>query len=121
MACPSNTRSRKKSAKREPGKSHREFRDACRAYAGKQIDRQREDFKRLGIFGEWDQPFRTMDFSFEADIVRALGKLYAKGYIVRGFKPVYWNVVDASALAETEVEYQEKTSFAIDVRFGVGG
>ena len=109
----------KKIGKAGTRKSHREFRDACRAYAGKQIDRQREDFKRLGIFGEWDQPFRTMDFSFEADIVRALGKLYAKGHIVRGFKPVYWNVVDASALAETEVEYQEKTSFAIDVRFGV--
>ena len=100
-------------------KTPREFRDACREYALRQIEKQREDFKRLGIFGEWEMPFRTMDFRFEADIVRALGRLHAKGHIVRGFKPVYWNVADASALAETEVEYRERTSPSIDVRFGV--
>ncbi len=109
----------KKCGKAGSRKTHREFRDACREYAGRQIEKQRKDFKRLGIFGEWDRPYRTMDFSFEADIVRALGKLYAKGHIVRGFKPVYWNVADASALAETEVEYREKTSPAIDVRFDI--
>ena len=100
-------------------KNHKEFRDACREYANKQIDNQRKDFKRLGVFGAWNQPYRSMDFSYEADIVRALGKIYAKGHIVRGFKPVYWSVVGASALAEAEVEYQDKISFAIDVRFTV--
>ncbi len=100
-------------------KNHKEFRDACREFASKQIDKQRTDFKRLGIFGEWEQPYLTMDFSYEADIVRALGKIYAKGHIVKGFKPVYWSVVGASALAEAEVEYQDKTSFAIDVRFSI--
>ena len=111
----------KKIGKAGTKKTYKEFRDACRVYAEKQIDKQREDFKRLGVFGEWDQPYRTMDFSFEAEIIRALGKIYAKGHIVRGFKPVYWSVVGASALAEAEVEYQDKTSFAIDVRFKVIG
>lgn len=109
----------KKIGKAGVKKTHKEFRNACRKYAGKQIDKQRNDFKRLGIFAEWEQPYRSMDFSFEADIVRALGKIYANGHIVKGFKPVYWSVVGASALAEAEVEYQDKTSFAIDVRFKV--
>ena len=107
----------KKIGKAGTKKTLKEFRDACRVYAEKQIDKQRIDFKRLGIFGEWDNPYRTMDFSFEADIVRAIGKIYSKGHIVRGFKPVYWSVVGGSALAEAEVEYQDKTSFAIDVQF----
>ncbi len=109
----------KKIGKAGTKKSYKEFRDTCREYASKQIDRQRKDFKRLGIFGAWQQPYRTMDFSYEAAIVRALGKIYANGHIVRGLKPVYWSVVGASALAEAEVEYQDKTSFAIDVRFSV--
>ena len=109
----------KKIGKAGTKKTHKEFRDACRVYAEKQIDKQRADFKRLGIFGEWDEPYRTMDFSFEADIVRAIGRIYSKGHIVRGFKPVYWSVVGGSALAEAEVEYQDKTSFAIDVQFHV--
>ncbi len=109
----------KKIGKAGTRKSHSEFRAACRDFASKQIAKQREDFKRLGIFGEWNKPYLTMDFGVEADIVRSLGKLYAKGHVVRGFKPVYWNVVDASALAETEVEYHEKTSPAIDVRFSI--
>ncbi len=107
----------KKIGKAGTKKTHKEFRDACRVYAEKQIDKQRTDFKRLGIFGDWDNPYRTMDFSFEADIVRAIGKIYSKGHIVRGYKPVYWSVVGASALAEAEVEYKDKTSFAIDVQF----
>ena len=107
----------KKIGKAGTKKTHKEFRDACRTYAEKQIDKQRADFKRLGIFGDWDHPYRTMDFSFEADIVRAIGIIYSKGHIVRGFKPVYWSVVGGSALAEAEVEYQDKTSFAIDVQF----
>ena len=109
----------KKIGKAGARKSHREFREGCRKYAGRQIEKQREDFKRLGIFGDWDRPYLTMDYKVEADIVRALGRLYEKGHIVRGYKPVYWNVVDASALAETEVEYREKISPAIDVRFSV--
>jgi len=109
----------KKIGKAGTKKTHKEFRDACRVYAGKQIDKQRTDFKRLGIFGEWDGPYRTMDYSFEADIVRAIGRIFSKGHIIRGFKPVYWSVVGGSALAEAEVEYQDKTSFAIDVQFNV--
>lgn len=109
----------KKIGKAGDKKSYKEFRSACREYASKQIIKQCADFKRLGIFGVWEEPYRTMDFSFEADIVRALGKIYANGHIVRGFKPVYWSVVGASALAEAEVEYQDKTSFAIDVKFSV--
>lgn len=109
----------KKIGKASVKKNHKKFRDACREYANKQIDNQRKDFKRLGIFGAWNQPYRSMDFGYEADIVRALGKIYAQGHIVRGFKPVYWSVVGASALAEAEVEYQDKISFAIDVRFTV--
>jgi len=107
----------KKIGKAGAKKTHKEFRDACRVYADKQVDKQRTDFKRLGIFADWDKPYRTMDFHFEADIVRAIGKIYSQGHIVRGFKPVYWSVVGGSALAEAEVEYQDKTSFAIDVQF----
>ncbi len=109
----------KKIGKAGTKKTHKEFRDACRLYAGKQIDKQRVDFKRLGIFGEWNEPYRTMDFGFEADIVRTIGRIFSKGHIIRGFKPVYWSVVGGSALAEAEVEYQDKTSFAIDVQFKV--
>lgn len=109
----------KKIGKAGTKKTHKEFRDACRVYANKQVDKQRTDFKRLGIFAEWDEPYRTMDFSFEADIVRSIGKIFSKGHIVRGFKPVYWSVVGGSALAEAEVEYQDKTSFAIDVNFQI--
>ncbi|MFM1897136.1 MAG: hypothetical protein RLZZ385_2210 [Pseudomonadota bacterium] len=99
--------------------SHAEFRRACREYASQQVEIQKKDFIRLGVFGDWDNPYLTMSFRTEADIVRALGKIAANGHLVKGFKPVYWSVVGASALAEAEVEYREKTSFAIDVRFAV--
>ena len=99
--------------------SHAEFRKACRVYAAKQVENQKKDFIRLGVFGEWDNPYLTMDFATEANTVRALGRIAANGHLVKGFKPVYWSVVGASALAEAEVEYQDKTSFAIDVRFPV--
>jgi isoleucyl-tRNA synthetase len=99
--------------------SHAEFRKACRVYAAKQVENQKQDFIRLGVFGEWDNPYLTMDFITEANTVRALGRIAANGHLVKGFKPVYWSVVGASALAEAEVEYQDKTSFAIDVRFPV--
>jgi len=93
------------------------FRQACRDYATKQIAGQKEDFIRLGVMGEWDKPYLTMDPQVEAGIVRALGKIVAKGHLVRGFRPVYWSVVGQSALAEAEVEYQDKISVQIDVRF----
>lgn len=98
---------------------HVAFRQKCRDYARKQVEGQKKDFIRLGVLGEWDTPYLTMDFKTEADTVRALGKIVENGHLHKGFKPVYWSVVGASALAEAEVEYQDKTSFAIDVCFGV--
>ena len=93
------------------------FRKACREYAAKQVAGQKKDFIRLGVLGDWEKPYLTMDFKFEADIIRALGKIIENGHLQKGFKPVYWSVVGGSALAEAEVEYQEKQSTAIDVRF----
>ncbi len=93
------------------------FRQKCRDYAARQVEGQKRDFIRLGVLGEWDNPYLTMDHRFEADIVRALGRIIDNGHLQRGFKPVYWSVVGASALAEAEVEYQDKTSFSIDVAF----
>jgi isoleucyl-tRNA synthetase len=94
-----------------------EFRRLCREYATRQIDLQRADFKRLGVLGEWENPYRTMDFKYEADIVRALAKVYARGHVVRGSKPVYWCFDCGSALAEAEIEYHDKGSPAIDVAY----
>jgi len=96
-----------------------EFRDACRKYAAKQVDGQREDFKRLGVISDWDNPYLTMDYKFEADIVRALGKVIDNGHLHKGSKPVHWCASCGSALAEAEVEYEDKHSPAIDVRFGI--
>ncbi len=96
-----------------------EFRKACRIYAGKQVDKQRTDFKRLGVTGDWDNPYLTMDYHFEADIIRTLGRIVENGHVQKGFKPVHWCTDCGSALAEAEVEYQDKDSFAIDVRFAV--
>ncbi|MCF6235730.1 MAG: isoleucine--tRNA ligase [Gammaproteobacteria bacterium] len=93
------------------------FRKACREYAKKQVDKQREDFIRLGIWGDWDQPYLTMDYSFEADIIRSLGRIVKAGHLHKGAKPVHWCPSCGSALAEAEVEHQDKTSPAIDVRF----
>ena len=95
------------------------FRKACREYAGKQVNIQKEAFIRLGILGDWDNPYLTMDFAFEADIVRSLGKITQKGHITQGAKPVHWCTDCGSALAEAEVEYEDKHSPAIDVRFQV--
>lgn len=95
------------------------FRAKCREYAAKQVKGQMNDFKRLGGLADWDNPYLTMDPKVEANTVRALGKIAENGYLERGFKPVYWSVVGKSALAEAEVEYEEKTSFAIDVMFEV--
>lgn len=98
---------------------YKTFRQKCREYAMKQVEGQKKDFVRLGVLGDWDNPYLTMNYAFEADIVRALGKIAENGHLVKGFKPVYWSVVGGSALAEAEVEYHEKTSFSIDVRFPV--
>ena len=95
------------------------FRQACRTYAGKQVNIQKEEFIRLGVLGDWENPYLTMDFSFEADIVRALGKITANGHLHKGAKPVHWCTDCGSALAEAEVEYEDKHSPAIDVRFQV--
>ncbi|WP_373088139.1 isoleucine--tRNA ligase [Zhongshania sp.] len=93
------------------------FREKCREYAYKQVNGQREDFKRLGVFGDWGNPYLTMDFGFEANIIRALGKIVDNGHLHKGFKPVHWCMDCGSALAEAEVEYKDKTSPAIDVAF----
>ncbi|HEX5636658.1 MAG TPA: isoleucine--tRNA ligase, partial [Gammaproteobacteria bacterium] len=95
------------------------FRTQCRDYAQSQVSNQREDFKRLGVLGDWENPYLTMDFKFEANIVRSLGRIIANGHLHKGSKPVHWCLDCGSALAEAEVEYQDKTSAAIDVAFRV--
>ena len=97
--------------------SAEQFRTACREYAATQVDGQRRDFKRLGVLGDWEHPYLTMDFAFEANIIRSLGRIIANGHLSKGEKPVHWCVDCGSALAEAEVEYEDKTSHAIDVRF----
>jgi len=96
-----------------------QFRELCRAYAKEQIERQKKDFIRLGVLGDWDHPYLTMDFKTEADIIRTLGTIYERGYLYQGYKPVNWCLDCQSALAEAEVEYEDKTSPAIDVGFEV--
>lgn len=99
--------------------SAKDFRQACRDFARSQVDLQRNDFKRLGVVGDWDHPYLTMDFNYEATTIRALAKMIEKGHLHRGQKPVHWCTDCGSALAEAEVEYQEKISPAIDVAFEV--
>ena len=89
-------------------------RKLCRSYAKVQIERQKADFIRLGVLGDWDNPYLTMNYRTEADIVRTLGKIHQNGYLVQGKKPVHWCIDCGSALAEAEVEYEDKTSPAID-------
>ena len=96
-----------------------QFRELCRDYAASQIERQKADFIRLGVLGDWDHPYRTMDFGFEAGIMRTLGQILSQGYLYQGAKPVHWCMDCGSALAEAEVEYEDKTSIAIDVAFAV--
>lgn len=95
------------------------FRELCRAYASEQVEKQKKDFIRLGVLGDWDNPYLTMDFKTEADIMRALGDIYKNGYLYQGSKPVHWCVDCGSALAEAEVEYEDVNSPAIDVGFKV--
>ena len=97
--------------------SEAEFRQNCRDFAAEQLSNQRVEFKRLGIIGDWDNPYLTMNFANEANIVRALGKIIEAGHIYKGVKPVYWSWGAHSAMAEAEIEYEDKTSTAIDVRF----
>ena len=89
----------------------------CRAYAAAQIEQQKKDFQRLGVLGDWDDPYLTMAYRNEADEIRVLGKLLQKGYVYRGLKPVNWCFDCGSALAEAEVEYMDRSDFAIDVGF----
>ena len=91
------------------------FRELCREYAAEQIARQKKDFIRLGVLGDWDNPYLTMDFKTEADTVRMLGEIYKSGYLYRGAKPVQFCLDCGSSLAEAEVEYKDKVSPAIDV------
>jgi isoleucyl-tRNA synthetase len=97
----------------------RAFRAACRAYAETQIDLQGRDFRRLGILGDWDRPYLTMSPRYEAQQLRAFGRIIANGHLYKGVKPVYWCLDCRSALAEAEVEYEERTSPSIDVAFRV--
>ncbi|PTU64333.1 MULTISPECIES: isoleucine--tRNA ligase [Chromobacterium] len=95
------------------------FRELCREYAKEQVARQKKGFIRLGVLGDWDNPYLTMDFKTEADIVRTLGKIFENGYLTKGEKPVHWCIECGSSLAEAEVEYEDKLSPAIDVGFKV--
>jgi isoleucyl-tRNA synthetase len=97
----------------EPNKQ----RALCRAYAAEQIERQKADFQRLGVLGDWDHPYKTMDFATEAGEIRAIGRIWKNGLLYRGLKPVNWCIDCGSALAEAEVEYEDRTSPAVDVAF----
>lgn len=97
------------------------FRRACREYAAEQVAKQKADFIRLGVLGDWDNSYQSADFSAEAGILRALARVIDKGHFYRGLRPVYWCRACASALAEAEVEYRDKTSAAVDVRFCEAG
>jgi len=93
------------------------FRAKCREYATEQIAGQSRDFQRLGVLGDWDKPYRTMDFAFEADMLRALARVIERGHLARGVKPVHWCFDCGSALAEAEIEYADKVSPAVDVAY----
>ena len=97
----------------------KKFRELCRGYAATQVEKQKNDFIRLGVLGDWNQPYLTMNFETEADIMRSLGHIHQNGYLYQGSKPVHWCVDCGSALAEAEVEYEDKTSPTIDVGFKV--
>ncbi len=97
------------------------FRKKCREYAEKHVKIQRRSFRRLGIFGEWDEPYLTMNFDYQAEIVRRLGRFFSQGAVYRGLKPVYWCADCRTALAEAEVEYQDHTSHSVYVRFPLTG
>ena len=94
-----------------------DFRTACHDYAEKYVQKQKEGFMRLGVIGDWEHPYRTMDKGFEAEEVRVFGKMYRGGHIYKGFKPVYWCAKDETALAEAEIEYQDDPCTTVYVKF----
>ncbi len=94
-----------------------QFRQKCREYATEQIELQRQGFKRLGVVGDWENPYRTLDFRFEANEIRALARVVENGHLTRGVKPVHWCFDCGSALAEAEIEYQDKVSPAVDIAY----
>jgi len=102
-------------AKVSPG----EFRRLCREYATRYVDQHRKDFKRLGVFGRWEDPYLTMSNQYEATVAGAFLDFMEKGYVYRGLKPVYWCIQDSTALAEAEVEYEDHTSPSVWVKFPV--
>jgi isoleucyl-tRNA synthetase len=108
-----------KKLNKKEGVSDKEFRDLCRKYALEQVERQKKDFIRLGVIGDWENPYLTLNKEFEASTIKALEKIYNNGHLKKGFKPVNWCVKIQSALAEAEVEYKEKESTAIDVKFKI--
>ena len=93
------------------------FRNKCKDYALKQVVKQRTDFKKLGVIGDWENPYLTLDSKFEAEQIRVFGKMVDKGYIYKGLKPIYWSPSSESALAEAEIEYRDHTSPSIYVGF----
>jgi isoleucyl-tRNA synthetase len=96
-----------------------EFREHCKQYALKYVDLQRREFKKLGIFGEWDKPYLTIDHPYEAKIIELFGNLAEKGYVYRGLKPIHWCPTDQTALAEAEIEYEDDRSPSIYVKFQI--
>ena len=96
-----------------------DFRSACEAYAEKYIQRQMDGFKRLGVIGDWEHPYKTMNKGFEADEIRIFGKMYLNGHIYKGLKPVYWCAKDETALAEAEIEYQDDPCTTVYVKFPI--
>jgi Isoleucyl-tRNA synthetase (EC 6.1.1.5) len=94
-----------------------EMQAKSRAFATEQIAQQMQDFKRLGVLGEWDNPYKTMNYANEAGELRALKRVMERGYVYRGLKPVYWCFDCGSSLAEFEIEYQDKKSQTLDVAF----
>ena len=109
----------KKKGKVGPRLTAREFRDHCREYALKQVEEQKEDFIRLGVPGEWENPYLTLDKRYEAEQIRAFAEIYANNHVTHGHKPVHWCLDCQSALAEAEVEYMDKVSTSVDVLFKV--
>ena len=107
----------KKTGKANVKISAQDFREQCRAYAASQVNIQRQEFQRLGVLGDWDKPYLTMNYTYEANILRALGMMLDQGHIHKGVKPVHWCIDCGSALAEAEADYEDKTSTAIDVAF----
>lgn len=97
--------------------SHTDFRKACRHYASQQIFLQKKDFIRMGVLGDWENPYLTMNFHTEANIIRVLSQIIAKGYLIQDYKPVYWCINCCSALSDAEVEHFNKKSLSIDITF----